>query len=67
LTVGLGGSFNNERKVVNMRIILLRILIASWMIPFSWVLIFPIFVLLTGWDEGIDITIELNSDLWNGM
>ena len=49
-----------------MRIILLRILIASWVIPFSWILMFPVFALLAGWRVGFNDVIEFNRYLWHG-
>jgi hypothetical protein len=52
---------------MNIRIILLRVLIASWMILFSWIIMFPICALLEGWEFGVNDMIEFNRDLWNGM
>ena len=54
-------------RMMNMRIILLRVLIASWMIPLSWVVMLPLFALLAGWEIGISDTIDFNYFLWNGM
>jgi len=56
------------------RIILFRVLFASWMIPLSWVL-FPLVVLFSclylglslGWKSAVDDILELNKFLWNGL
>jgi hypothetical protein len=50
-----------------MRIYLLRILIASWMIPFSWIIIFPISILFSGSKIAIGDIVEFNETLWNGF
>jgi hypothetical protein len=51
---------------MNIRILLLRLFLASWAIPLSWVVILPLCVLLGGWKTGVNDTIEFNHALWNG-
>ena len=51
---------------MKLRIFLLRILIASWMIPVSWVIMWPLFALMSGVKEGTDGVIDFNRSLWNG-
>ena len=48
------------------RIILLRVLLASWLIPLSWIICFPIGLLLFGGKEAIKITTDFNYVLWYG-
>lgn len=50
-----------------MRIILLRILLGWWMIPFALIFIFPLFWLLSGLETAINDIKELSRDLWYGM
>lgn len=48
------------------RIILLRLLIASWMIPATWTVVFVITYLLVGYSEAKNGCIELTNSFWNG-
>lgn len=50
-----------------LRLFLLRILIASWMIPFTWTLIFALAWLMHGTDEAIDISKDFTDILWNAL
>lgn len=50
-----------------MRIYLLRILVASCMIPMIWIVIFPLALLLSGFKIAIQDIIYINKCLWNGM
>ena len=53
--------------VMSIRILLLRVLIASWAIPTSWVFIFPLFYLMSGLENAVNDMIKFNRALWNGM
>lgn len=48
------------------RMILLRVLLASWFIPFIWSLIFIIAYLLVGWKDAINTCKDLTLVTWNG-
>lgn len=50
-----------------MRIFLLRLLIGSWMIPFIWIMFFPILWLIAGVDYAIKDALEITKDLWFGI
>lgn len=52
---------------MTLRIVMLRILLAWWMIPASWIVVFPLFALLGGVDEAMLCVIDLNDALWNGI
>lgn len=52
---------------MKLRIFLLRLLIASWMIPVSWIFLWPLAVLMAGLKVGTDDVIFLNRSLWYGM
>lgn len=52
---------------MNIRILLLRLLIASWMIPFSWAFVFPLFALLGGVEIASGEVKKFNRALWNGV
>jgi hypothetical protein len=52
---------------MNVRIILLRIFIGSWMIPASWILVWPLIALLVGTKSATEETISLDHALWNGL
>lgn len=49
------------------RITLLRILIASWMIPFAWLVLYPLAWLLVGDPTARDDTLLFCAALWNGV
>jgi hypothetical protein len=49
-----------------MRILLLRVLIASWGIPLAWVVFFPLFYLLSGFDVAIKDMRWFMGELWSG-
>lgn len=51
----------------NIRIFLLRVIIGTWMIPISWITLFPLLCLLGGVKEAIQDTIYFDSCVWNGM
>ena len=48
-----------------MRILLLRLFVASWAIPYVSIC-FPIFLLFMGWDEGIVAYKDVVNIFWNG-
>lgn len=52
---------------MNVRILLLRILIASWMIPASWIVVWPLIALLVGTKVATKDVIDLDRTLWNGL
>ncbi len=49
-----------------MRIFLLRVLIASWMIPLMWTIGFMFASLIFGVEEAFDGTKDITNTLWNG-
>jgi hypothetical protein len=49
-----------------MRILFLRLLIASWMVPMTWSLVFIIDYLVFGWDETIGLCKSLTDVFWYG-
>ncbi len=50
-----------------MRILLLRLLVCSWAVPVTWLLMLPMFYLMSGnWDQELDAVMSLTRDLWNG-
>lgn len=54
-------------KIKTLRIIALRILIASWAVPLSWVVLFPTFCLMAGAKEAYADIIGFNKFIWNGI
>ena len=51
-----------------MRIFLLRLLIGWWIVPFAWLLMFPIGYLITGdYYETVEDTKWFCNYIWNGL
>lgn len=51
---------------MTIRIILLRVLLASWGIPLSWLVLCPLFTLTSGWKIAVEDVANFNRFLWNG-
>lgn len=52
---------------MNARIVLLRVLLASWCIPMSWIVMWPLFYLLSGAKVATNDIIDFDRRLWNGL
>ena len=50
-----------------MRILFLRVLIASWMIPLFWIFLFPIVYLLGGYWEAKHLCGLISKEFWSGV
>lgn len=52
---------------MKIRILLLRVLVASWAIPVSWIVFWPLFMLMSGVQHATKDVIDFNYSLWNGL